>query len=107
MFELLSLLGLAGFVLAWRMRGRLRLVETRLADLERRIAPDAFAAATPGVSAPTAPAAPAATPVPPAPEPVRETAPKPAAAKPAATPPAPAADDPAPSFEARFGTCWS
>ena len=104
MFELLSLLGLAGFVVAWRMRGRLRLVETRLADLERRAAPDAFAAATPGVSAP---AAPAATPVLSAPEPVRETAPKPAAPKLTATPTAPAAGEPAPSFEERFGTSWT
>jgi uncharacterized membrane protein len=107
MFELLGLFGLVAFIMAWKTRGRLRLIETRLADIEFRV----LSGQTPH-AAPPAPAAPEAsvrteTPAESAksePKPVLE--PEPQAAAPTPPPHAPE-PEPARSFEERFGTSWT
>lgn len=103
MFELFGLFGLIAFIMAWRMRGRLSLLETRLADLEFRILSQQTPPAT--QAAPAAPVAYVRTETPTEPaKPVLE--PEPQAA--ASTPP-PHAPEPEPtrSFEERFGTSWT
>ncbi len=104
---------IAGFAVAIGARDRLRVLESRLNALERRLGqmPTAAPAAAPSPPQPiAAPPAPPLVPEPPAPQaPTPEPVPPRAASVPPAPPPAaavPPPREPAPSFEERFGTSW-
>jgi uncharacterized membrane protein len=103
MFELLGILGLIAFVMAYRMRGRQHRIEMRLAAIEAALAgqmPSAVAApATPAAEPTSMPAAQ------PAPVVQESAAPEPPPS--IDEQPTPTPEEPARTFEERFGTRWT